>query len=297
MLLAIALFGAPAAAELTAEPLTAEPLSPNVARIHGAGTNVVVLRTTEGLVVAGGGAAGHAQALAEFLREAYDNEPVVALFTLHWRESHTGANALFAEGGTSIYAHENTRLWMGTEYYVEWERKNHRPQSPAALPTDTFRSSDPQPLTLTIGGQRIHYGHLAEAYTDGDIYVHFVDEDVIAVGEVLGVEAWPVPDYATGGWIGGLQDATQLLIDLTDDQTHVVAAHGPAQTRAALIAQAAMLDEMHERIRVRMNAARSVEEILADDVAAGYEAYGDPARFVANIYGGLWWGGRLRGAY
>lgn len=292
MLLAFALFGTTAAAGFTAEPL-----SPNVALIHGAGTNVVVLRTDEGLVLAGGGAAGHGEALAEFLRTEFGNLPVVALFTLHWRPQHTGANALFAEGGASIYAHENTRLWMGTEYYVEWERKNHRPQPVSALPTDTFRSSDPQPLTVTVGDQRIHYGHLAEAYTDGDIYVHFVDEGVIAVGEVLGVDTWPVPDYATGGWIGGLQDATQLLINLADDGTHVVAAHGPVQTRAALIAQAAMLDEMHERIRIRMNAARSVEEILADDVAAGYETYGDPARFVANIYGGLWWGGRLRGAY
>lgn len=292
LLLVMASSGSHAADELTPVALT-----DRVVQITGAGTNVVVLRTDDGLVMAGGGAPEHSAGLLAFLHNEFDGAPVRALFTLHWRPQHTGANEAIAANGARIIAHENTRQWMGTEYYVEWENKNYRPQPDAALPTETFRSSDPQPLALTIGGQPIEYGHLAEAYTDGDIYVYFRDQNVIVVGQTLSVDAWPVPDYATGGWIGGLQEATRLLIDLVDDDTQVVAAHGAVRSRSDLIAQADMLDEMHERIRVRMIAARSVEEIVADDVASGYEAYGDPERFVSNVYLGLWWGGRLRGAY
>jgi cyclase len=277
--------------------LVAVALTDQVVQVTGAGTNVVVLRTDDGLVMAGGGAPEHADALLAFLHSEFDGAPVRALFTLHWRPPHTGANEAIGATGARIIAHENTRQWMGTEYYVEWEKTTYRPQPAAAHPTDTFRSHHPQPLTLTVGDQRIEYGHLAEAYTDGDIYVYFRDQNVMVVGEVLNVDAWPVPDYATGGWIGGLQDATRLLIELTDDDTQVVAAQGPVRTRGDLIAQADMLDEMHERIRVRMIAARSVEEIVADDVASGFESYGDPTRFVSNVYLGLWWGGRLRGAY
>jgi cyclase len=222
---------------------------------------------------------------------------VRVLFNTHWRPAHTGANELMGEAGARIIAHENTRLWMSTEYYVDWEKTNHRPRPVTAQPNDTFRSSDPQPRTLEHGGHHIVYGHMAEAYTDGDIYVLFPDENVIVAGEVLGAGAYPVPDYSTGGWIGGLQDATELLIGITDAETQVIAAHGPPQTRADLEVQHEMLETVAERIRLGIIAGKSVEEIVADDVGSGYEPWGDPGTFVYNVYHGLWWGGRLRGAY
>src|SRR5690606_19560785 len=129
-------------------------------------------------------------------------------------------------------------LWMGTEYYVDWEKKTYTPRSDVARPTHTFRSSDPQPLTLHLGGHTIEYGHLAEAHTDGDLYVRFVDENVLIVGDVLSHEAYPVPDPATGGWIGGLQDSTRLLLGLANDSTHIVPGDGPVKARADLEAQA-----------------------------------------------------------
>lgn len=277
--------------------LSSTRVSGRVTRITGAGANVLVLDTADGLAVVDSGAPEHADALKGFLRETFGGKPVRALFNTHWHLSHTGANETMREAGARVFAHEHTRLWMSTEYYVEWEKKSYPPRSAAALPTDTFHSSDPQPLALEVGGQRIEYGHLPEAHTDGDIYVRFTNENVVAVGDVLGVGAYPLPDFSTGGWIGGLQMSTRMLLELTDPATRIVAGEGPVQARAALEAQAEMLDTLRERIRVRMIAGKSVDEILAEGVGEGYEAWGDPAQFVANVYDGLWWGGRLRGAY
>jgi glyoxylase-like metal-dependent hydrolase (beta-lactamase superfamily II) len=232
-----------------------------------------------------------------FIDDEFSGARIRALFTTHWHESHTGANEAIAHQGATLFAHENTRLWMGTEYYVEWERKNYTPRPEAARPTATFYSSDPQPLSYELGGYRIEYGHLPEAHTDGDIYVQFAGDNVIAVGDVLAVDAFPLLDYSTGGWIGGCQDATQLLLELTDSQTKIVAGDGPPQSRAALAAQSELLDELRERIRLRIIQGKSVDEILAENIMQGYESLPDPRRFVANVYNGLWWGGRLRGAY
>jgi glyoxylase-like metal-dependent hydrolase (beta-lactamase superfamily II) len=248
-------------------------------------------------VLVDSGAPERADALKSHLAAEFDGAPVRVAFNTHWHLPHTGGNDWLGETGTRIVAHEHTRLWMSTEYYVEWEKTNYEPRAAAALPTATFRSSDAQPLVLEHGGQRIEYGHLAEAHTDGDIYVRFPGENVIVVGDVLAAGAWPVPDYSTGGWIGGLQDSTRLLLELSDAETRIVAGEGPAQRRPALEAQAEMLDTMHERIRVRMIAAKSIDEIVADNVGEGYEVLGDTRRFVTNVYQGLWWGGRLRGAY
>lgn len=272
-------------------------LSDRLSLITGAGSNVVVLETGAGLALVDSGAPEQAEALVEFLAAEFDGAPVRLLFNTHWHPASTGANEALARQGATIVAHENTRLWMSTEYYVDWQATNYTPRPEAARPTDTFYASDPQPLVHELGGYRIEYGHLPEAHTDGDIYVQFPADNVIAVGGVLAVAAFPVLDYATGGWIGGCQGATSTLLELTDSASQIVAADGPPQMRAALEAQLAMLDELHERIRVRMIAGKGIDEIVAENVFAGYESLPDPEQFVHNVYNGLWWGGRLRGAY
>jgi len=272
-------------------------LTDRVSLITGAGSNVVVLESDDGLALVDSGAPQAAEALVEYLDDEFGGAPVRLLFNTHWHPASTGGNELLARRGATIVAHENTRLWMSTEYYVDWEQTNYAPRAEAARPVETFYSSDPQPLVHELGGYRIEYGHLPEAHTDGDIYVLFPADNVIAVGGVLAVDALPVLDYSTGGWIGGCQDATRTLLELTDRETQIIAAEGGPQTRAALDAQRAMLDELRERIRVRMIAGKGIDEIVAEDVMAGYESLPDPEQFVHNVYNGLWWGGRLRGAY
>jgi glyoxylase-like metal-dependent hydrolase (beta-lactamase superfamily II) len=297
VLAAVFLVSCPAIAVAAEGELELTKLTDRLSLISGAGANVVVLETDDGLALVDSGSPDQADALLDFIDAEFNGAPIRALFNTHWRPDHTGANEAIGRRGATIIAHENTRLWMGTEYYVEWERENYSPRPDAALPTRTFYSSDPQPLAYELGGYRIEYGHLAEAHTDGDIYVRFVDDDVIAVGDVLAVDAFPMLDYSTGGWIGGAQDATSLLLELAGPQTRIVAGEGPPQARAALAAQKEMLDELRERIRLRIIEGKSVDEILAEDIVEGYENLANPRVFVSNVYNGLWWGGRLRGAY
>ena len=52
---------------------------------------------------------------------------------------------------------------------------------------------------------------------------------------------------------------------------------------------------MRGRIENLMRKGKSIAEMLAADVTAGFDpAWGaNRERFVANIYNGLWWAGRL----
>jgi len=56
-----------------------------------------------------------------------------------------------------------------------------------------------------------------------------------------------------------------------------------------------MLTVVRERIENLMRKGRSIDEMLAADVTKEFDAaWGDNCeRFVANIYNGLWWAGRL----
>jgi hypothetical protein len=107
--------------------------------------------------------------------------------------------------------------------------------------------------------------------------------------------AYPVIDYATGGWIGGLVDATRKLLEITSADTLIVPENGPAQPRTHLAAQLEMLTVVRERIENLMRKGRSIAEMLEAGVTAEFDATwgSNRERFVANIYNGLWWAGRL----
>ena len=85
---------------------------------------------------------------------------------------------------------------------------------------------------MNIGGEQIDYGYLLLAHTSGDIYVHFKNSNVLAVGDVASPVRDPAFDYFTGAWIGGRVDAMDLLLKLSDEQTRFVPAYGPVMTRA-----------------------------------------------------------------
>jgi glyoxylase-like metal-dependent hydrolase (beta-lactamase superfamily II) len=263
--------------------------------VTGTGSNVVVLSTGTAGAVVDSGPPERAHDLATAIRARLGATPVAALFNTHWHPAHTGGNEALRSSETEIVAHELTRLWMSTEYYVDWQDTTYSPRAERALPTRTFYSSDPQPLSLRVGDEDIEYGHLPEAHTDGDIYVLFKNRNVLATGGVVTVGAYPVLDYATGGWIGGLVAGTKKLLEIANAETLVVPENGPAQPRSHLEAQLEMLTVVRERVENLMRKGRSIAEMLEANVTDGFDASwgANRERFVANIYHGLWWAGRL----
>jgi glyoxylase-like metal-dependent hydrolase (beta-lactamase superfamily II) len=273
-------------------------LRDDLVQIEGVGGNVLVLGGPDGLAMVDSGSPEHSAGLLKLVSERLGGKAVHSLFNTHWHLPHTGANEALGEAGAKIIAHENTRLWMSTEFYVEWQDKTYAPRPAAALPSETFYSSDPQPIEVSFGSEQIEYGHLPEAHTDGDIYVFFRDRNVLAAGGAVAVGAYPVVDFSTGGWIGGLVDATKKLLDMTDAETLIVPGSGPVVSRAHLEAQHEMLTTIRGRIEDLMRQGKSADEMVAARVTAEFDAAWGNNRdlFVSNVYDGLWWGGRLGGA-
>lgn len=265
--------------------------------VTGAGGNVVVHSGRDGLLLVDSGAAASAGALEAFLAERFGGAAVGVLFNTHWHHEHTGGNDTLV-GGKSlpIIAHENTRLWMSTKFYVDWEDRHYERRAPAARPNKTFFTSDRQPLTLDFGGEEVTYGHLLEAHTDGDIYVRFLEHNVVVAGGAVTAGRYPVLDFSTGGWIGGMADATSKLLAMTDAATLVVPDVGPVQRRGDLEAQLRMLTTVRERIEAIALQGRGIEDMLAERITKDFdERYGeDSTQFVVNAYEGMWWS-RLRG--
>ena len=87
---------------------------------------------------------------------------------------------------------------------------------------------------------RVDCRYLLNAHTDGDICVFFPDENVLVTGGAVSNDGWPVIDWWTGGWIGGMLDAYDALLGLADDDTRIVPSRGPVMSLAELQAQREM---------------------------------------------------------
>jgi glyoxylase-like metal-dependent hydrolase (beta-lactamase superfamily II) len=261
-------------------------LSTNVALLSGLGGNVVALSAPDGLAVIDSGAPEHSTQLLRALASLPGGNNIRSVFNTHWHWDHTGGNEALRKAGAQIIAHENTRLWLGTEVIEEWENRTYKARPPQALPTSTFYYKSNQ---LNFGDEPIEYGWLGQAHTDGDIYVYLRRQNLLMVGDVLAVGRYPVLDYCTGGWILGMREATQKLLDLSNEQTRIVPGTGPVQTRADLKAEHDMLAALQDKVWALMRKGMTASEILAAGASADFDAkWGDPRQFITSAYQGIY---------
>jgi cyclase len=270
---------APATAGKTA--VTTEKLTERVTLVTGAPGNVVALSSTDGILLVDSGSA----ALAKGVRASLAGARVRTLFNTHYHADQTGGNELFGKAGAEIHAHEITRQWLATDYYVPAEDRWVKALPQAAWPTKTFREKG----ETKSGAESIEYGYLLEAHTRGDIYVFFRDSNVLVVGDVASPLADPALDWYAGGWLGGRVDAMDDLLKLANDRTKIVPSYGPVMTRAQLQAERDMMVHLYDRTTDLTDHGRSARDMLEAGVLNDVpRKFADPYRFLYDVCKGNW---------
>ena len=235
----------------------------------------------DGVILVDGGHAAWADELLQSVDAVFPGRPVRALFNTHWHEEQTGANRALGERGVEIVAHENTKLWLGTEVWVRWSNKKYPPLPQAAQPTTSVYD----PGRMTIGGRAIDYGWARDAHTDGDLFLFFPDENVLVTGGFVSNTTWPVIDWWTGGWTVGMLNGFDRLLEVANERTRIVPAVGPLMSLEELKVQHAMYSTVFGRIHASLIKALGVDEVLAAKPTAEFDAkYGDPAQFVTLAF-------------
>jgi cyclase len=267
-------------ARAAAIPIAAVKLTDSIVQITGAGSNVLMVTGPDGVMLVDGGSAERSADLLKFVAN-----PVQILFNTHWHWDHTGSNEALGKAGAKIIAHENTKLWLGAEFDVDWEKKTYEPRPKAALPNQTFYTSG----KMTFGNEPIEYALMAQAHTDGDIYVRFPKSNVLMAGDVVSVGSYPVLDYSTGGWIGGLVNAQKAILDMANAETRIVPGNGPVQTRADVQALYDMCNTMRDRLTKLLKQGMGPKEMVAAAPSKDFDdKWGNPELFILNAYRGLW---------
>lgn len=276
---------APARFALAADAIGVVPVTDSLTVLTGAGGNVLVLSAGSAQVVVDSGAAEFTGPLLDALAGLPGGGHVETLFNTHWHRDQTGGNAAFGRAGARIAAHEKTRAHLATDHYLPLEERYEKALPPEAQPTMTFYTSG----ETTAGGERIEYGYLLEAHTDGDCYVRFRDSNVIAVGDAVSPLRDPVLDWFGGGWVGGRADSLALLVEISDAQTRFVPSFGPVVGRADVEAEQKMMEFLYEQIQEMVRKGMSADDIyetgLMDETG---RQWSDPRQFLYDAHKGFW---------
>jgi cyclase len=282
------LHGALGAAVVAAtRPASAQisPIVGELALLQGLGGNVVALKTTDGAVLVDSGQAAPASPLLPLVEQATGSTRVHTLFNTHWHLEQIGGNEVLGRAGANIVAHDKTRARLAVGYFLPDEDRYQPPVPLQAQPTESFYTTG----STTIAGNRIEYGYLLAAHTDGDAYVYFRDANVIAVGDALAPERDPELDWWGGGWLGGRADALKQLLDLTDARTRFVPSYGAPVGRAAVQAEHDMCVLLFDRFFDRVRKGETNEDMLAAGIMEGTgRTWRDPAKFVHDAHKGFW---------
>jgi cyclase len=250
-------------------------LTDKLAVLDAGGANVVALTIDDGLVLVDSGVP----------RKFAASSKVQTLFNTHYHTDQTGNNEVIAEADAKIIAHDRTRQWMSTDYWVPAEDRYEKARAKAALPTEVFETAG----SLKTGPEQIDYGYLPLAHTSGDIYVYFRASNVLAVGDVASPLRDPALDYFTGAWIGGRVDAMDLLLKLANEQTKIVPAYGPVMTRAELKAERDMMEEVRVRLFKVVREGEGPKDMLDGGILNGLpRTWQDPYKFLYDADKGLW---------
>jgi len=264
--------------------ITVTPLTGGLTLFQGAGCNVVALAGPDGALLIDGGLATHSKALLKAVEKTTGSSRVNTLINTHWHPEQTGSNLPVGSKGGVILAHEVTRLYEGRKATSVCYEGTYGPLPEKARASKTTRTSG----SLEFAGQHVAYDYLPAAHTDGDLYVHFPEANVLVAGGPVCGDRWPVLDIHNGGWLGGLVRGYEKLASVVKPDTRVVGAEGKLLTGADIVRYHDIYQKLFTQMFEFFNKGYGRSDAVAAHPLKAYEAeLGDPAAFLAGAYQSL----------
>jgi cyclase len=159
-----------------------EQVSDRVWKIYGQGGNTTVFVRRDGVALVDTKLAGNGSAILAQVRAVTD-KPILLIINTHSHGDHVGSNSEISPAGEiAVVAHANTSRRMAA-----------MPNVGAAGSTFNDR------LTLGSGDDRIELYWFGAGHTDGDAFVVFPAERVMATGDIFQMLAMPRIDRNSGG--------------------------------------------------------------------------------------------------
>jgi cyclase len=181
--------------------------------------------------------------------------------------------------GAAILAHEKVQIRMSSV------GEGQTPPAADALPTETYYV-EYYKLSHHFNGEGVQLTHVPAAHTDGDSIVHFRGKDVIALGDLMATESYPIVDVDRGGHINGIIDGLNRVLDLAipefrlEGGTMMVPGHGRIVDSGDVAYYRDMLTIIRDRIQDSVKKGMTLEQVKASKPTLDYDTeYGASTGF------------------
>ncbi len=230
-----------------------EKLSDHVFMLTGRGGNIGVSIGEDGVFMIDDQFAPLSEKILATIKGLSD-KPIKLLVNTHWHGDHTGGNVNFQKQGVTIIAHDNVRKRL-----IETPKKDKTMRSKEALPVMTFNDK----MKIYINGEQVAVFHIANAHTDGDALLYFVDSNVLHTGDTYFSNRYPYIDLNSGGGINGYITAAKTASMLIDDDTNIIPGHGKLSNAAEYKTFLKMLTEIKSNVEQEIAKGKTEDEVTS----------------------------------
>jgi cyclase len=237
--------------------IRAHPVADGIYYLEGQGGNIGLSVGEDGVVMIDDQFAPLTDRILAAIRQINPGE-IRFVINTHMHGDHTGGNENLGRMGILILARDAVRVRMAAAANAVEE----------ALPVLTFS----EPISIHLNGGTVRTIPVPPAHTDGDSYIHFVEADVLHLGDVFRTVGYPYIDLANGGTLQGTLDALGVAIGMAGPNTKIIPGHGTLATRADVMAFRDMILDVQTRVAAMVAQGRTIDQILAARPAASYEA-------------------------
>lgn len=271
--------------------------------IVGAGANITAQVGDDGVVLVDTGTTENADKVVAAVRKITD-KPIRYIINTHAHPDHVGGNMATVKtvggqrtaqggGGGGV---ENP---SGVQLFAHQRAADRMLDDPTyvddAIPKFTFLTADKQ---LYLNGEAIELWYHPNAHTDGDILVYFRRSDVIAAGDLLHTDTYPVFDPEWDGRLQGMLNGLNQIIDIAVprfnqmDGTRIIPGHGRLCTESDIAELRDMATIVRDRINYMISKNMALEQVKAAQPTIDYDpVYATHAfaaeTFVEAVYGDL----------
>ncbi|MBW4026014.1 MAG: MBL fold metallo-hydrolase [Acidobacteria bacterium] len=239
-------------------PVKVTKLRDTLFLLQGVGGNMVAQTGPDGKLLIDASVDTAAHQVKQAL-DSLGSQPLKLLINTHWHFDHTSGNAAMHDAGAFIIAQENTRLRLSTPQEIRFYGLSFPPAATSALPQAVF----PEEEKVFFDNDELDLTHAPAAHTDSDIYIHFVNGNVIHTGDLWFNGFYPLIDDGTGGTINGMIRGVDACLELADDRTKIVPGHGALGDKAALKTYRDMLTTIANRVEKLKLAGETLQQAVA----------------------------------
>jgi glyoxylase-like metal-dependent hydrolase (beta-lactamase superfamily II) len=247
-------------------------VSRNIYMLEGAGGNIAASVGEDGIVIVDDQYAPLAEKIQAALKSlGITDKPVRFVINTHYHGDHTGGNAPFANGGSTVIAQDNVRKRLesgGVGGYGESSKREIKPGEKTALPVITFEHD----VTVHLNGEDIRALHFPSGHTDGDSIIFFPKNNVVHMGDDFVRYGFPYIDVLSGGSVQGMIDALEKASAQLPADVKVIPGHGAISNLDDVRAFVKMLKETSAVVQNAIHAHKTLDQMKQEKILAEWDS-------------------------